>query len=154
MGTPKTNAHRLCRENYDPNETYYMVCYEDHKNACYVRDPFISSKDLTNYLLDLSVRLNLELISNVQIFTENFLSTPYLNQDFYKSEELQQHISNHLKNASTREVIFDRRYESIAQGFTKGEEEADKWASDYEEQRKICEASYNALPADIQKDYR
>tara|TARA_X000001036_G_scaffold409903_1_gene421339 strand:- start:457 stop:921 length:465 start_codon:yes stop_codon:yes gene_type:complete len=153
MGKLKTNAHRLCRENYDPNETYYMVCYSDHKNGCYVRDPFITSKDLIDYILDLSVRLKLNMISNLQIFTEDFLSDPYLNQDFYESDELQTHIANNLKDASTREVIFDRRYESIAQGFTQGKEARDKWASASEERRRICEASYNSLPADIQKAY-
>ena len=153
MGNLNPKTHRLCRENYDPNETYYMVCYEDHLNACYVRNPFITSKDLVPCIRDLSLRLKENMISNLQIFTEDFLSSPYLNQDFYKSEELQEYISNHLKNASTREVIFDWRYELIAQGFTQGKEARDKWASDSEERRKRIEASYNALPADKQKEY-
>tara|TARA_Y100001978_G_C23407339_1_gene297489 strand:- start:36 stop:500 length:465 start_codon:yes stop_codon:yes gene_type:complete len=153
MENLKPKTHRLCRENYDPEETYYMVTYHDHEVGEYVRIPFIPSKDLVSKLAVITLGLKQGMLSNLQIFTEDFLSTPYLNQDFYKSDELQTHIANHLETASTREVLFDKRYESFALRFTKGKEARDKWEADFEERRKRIEASYNALPADKQKEY-
>ena len=152
MVTPKTNTHPISGENYDPNENYYMVCYSDHENACFVRDPFITSKDLIPYILDLSVRLKLNMISNIQIFPEGFLSDPYLNQQFYKCDKEKAHIENCLKGATTREVLFDKRYEGFAVSFTKGKEARDKYETEYKERVNRSFETFNELPTDRQEE--
>ena len=124
MPTKKRTPHYNTGEYYDPKETYYMVTYNDLVNYQYNRSPFTTRLELAEALEDLQYRLRNGEIENLQIFTEKFLSEPYVNQELFTgSDSERESLENDLKGTSTREVLFDFRYESFAKRFVRNEPE-------------------------------
>ena len=135
MPTKKRTPHFKSGEYYDPKETYYMFTYSDLVNHQYIRAPFTTRLELAEALRDLEYRLRNGEIENLQIFTEDFLSEPYVNQDLFTgSDSERESIEHDLKGKSTRMVRFDCRYESFAKRFVEGKPEV---ASSNEELEKV-----------------
>ena len=112
-----------------------MFIYNDLLNHQYIRASFTTRLELAEALEDLQYRLRNGEIENLQIFTEDFLSEPYVNQDLFTgSDSEREYIEHDLKGTSTRMVLFDFRYESFAKRFVKGKPEV---AASNEELEKV-----------------
>ena len=124
MPKNKRTPHFSTGEYYDPKETYYMFTYNDLVNYQYIRSPFNTRLELAEALEDLQYRLRNGEIENLQIFTEEFLSEPYVNQELFTGSDSEREcVENSLNGATTREVLFDFRYESFAKRFVRSEPE-------------------------------
>ena len=120
----KGKPHFKTGEYYDPKETYYMFTYNDLVNYQYIRSPFNTRLELAEALEDLQYRLRNGEIENLQIFTEEFLSEPYVNQELFTGSDSEREcVENSLNGSTTREVLFDFRYESFAKRFVSSEPE-------------------------------
>ena len=116
--------HFKTGEYYDPKETYYMFTYSDIVNQQFIRSPFNTRLELARVLEDLQYRLRNGEIENLQIHTEDWLSEPYVNPEIFTgSDSERESLENDLKGTSTREVLFDFRYESFAKRFVRNEPE-------------------------------
>ena len=124
MPNQKRKTHYNSCEYYDPKETYYMFTYNDLVNHKYIRAPFSTRLELAEALEDLQYRLRNGEIENLQIFTEEFLSEPYVNQELFTGSDSEPEcVENSLNGATTREALFDFRYESFAKRFIRSEPE-------------------------------
>ena len=124
MPNQKRKPHFKTGEYYDPKETYYMFTYSDIVNQQFIRSPFNTRLELAGVLEDLQYRLRNGEIENLQIHTEDFLSEPYVNPELFTGSDSERvSLENDLKGTSTREVLFDFRYESFAKRFVRNEPE-------------------------------
>ena len=117
-------SHFKTGDYYDPKETYYMFTYSDIVNQQFIRLPFNTRLELAKVLEDLQYRLRNGEIENLQIHTEDFLSEPYVNPVLFAGSDSERESEEHdLMGATTREVLFDFRYESFAKRFVRSEPE-------------------------------
>jgi len=105
-------------DKYDPDVEYFMLDYYDGKQCAHVRMPFLRQEQVFSVLAKLQKKLRRgHHISALRIIPEAFLNESCVNPLI-----AQEAISAGVKDAehlllTTREVLFDRRYESYAKHF-------------------------------------
>jgi hypothetical protein len=97
---------------------YYMLDYLNNDTVSHIRLPFLQRDLLFDTLRELYVSIEFGAnISNIRIVPESFLDEPYVNPKIAQAAiDAGIEDAKHLE-ATTREVLFGRRYEQIAQSF-------------------------------------
>ena len=111
---------RIIRERgaYHPEAEYFMVDYLDGDHGAHIRLPFLRKEQVFEVfnVLEMALERGADL-SNIRVLPECFLDEPYANPDIVE-EAIAAGVQDarHL-SASTREVLFDGRYEAMANSF-------------------------------------
>ena len=106
------------RGKYHPEAEYFMLDYIDNKRCTHIRLPFLRQEQVFYVVGKLQEDIqNGHDISALRITPEAFLNESYVNPLI-----AQEAISAGVKDAehllsTTREVLFDHRYESLAKRF-------------------------------------
>ena len=106
------------RRAYHSDVEYFMVDYFDQDNLAHIRLPFLRQEQVFQVfnLLHQSIACGATIL-DIRVMPESFLDEPYVNLSIVEDA-----ISAGVNNAkflgsSTREVLFDWRYERIANNF-------------------------------------
>ncbi len=112
----------LCaRGTYHPEVEYFMVDYIDCNKCAHIRLPFLRQEQVFQVIEILSnATINGCAISNLRVLPEQFLDEPYANLDIVEEAIAAGVEDAKYWGASTREVLFDYRYEAIAKSFKNG----------------------------------
>lgn len=105
-------------DTYQAGVEYYMLDYFNNDTISHIRLPFIQHDQLFDALRQFygSIEFGAN-ISNIRIVPESFLDEPYVNPKIAQAAiDVGIEDAKHLE-ATTREVLFGRRYEQIAQSF-------------------------------------
>lgn len=106
------------RGSYHPEVEYFMVDYLDKDNGAHIRLPFLRQEQVFKVCTLLHQAINTgATIEALRILPEQFLDEPYGNPDIVEEAIAAGVEDAKFLGASTREVLFDSRYEAIAQSF-------------------------------------
>ena len=106
------------RGAYHPEFDYFMVDYYDYDNDEHIRLPFLRQQQVFQVvnILDRAYQMGAS-ISNIRVLPERFLDEPYANPEIIEEAFTAGVKDAKYLRASTREVLFDSRYEAIADAF-------------------------------------
>jgi hypothetical protein len=106
------------RGAYHPEVEYFMVDYLDEDLCTHIRLPFLRQEQVFQVCNTLQVAIqDGAAISAIRVLPEAFLDEPYGNPEIVEAAIAAGVEDAKFLGASTREVLFDRRYEQIANGF-------------------------------------
>jgi len=106
------------RGDYHPEADYFMVDYFDRNNCAHIRLPFLRMEQVFEVFaeLDKAIKRGADL-SSIRVLPELFLDEPYANPDIVDEAIAAGVEDAKYLGASTREVLFDTRYEAMAKSF-------------------------------------
>jgi len=106
------------RGTYHPEINYYMVDYVDEDHGAHIRLPFLRQEQVFQVCSTLHQAIeNGAAISAMRVLPEAFLDEPYANLDIVEEAITAGVEDAKYWGATTREVLFDHRYEAIAKRF-------------------------------------
>ena len=106
------------RGAYHPEVEYFMVDYLDSDNGAHIRLPFLRQQQVFEVLIVLgNACQDGATISRIRVLPERFLDEPYANPDIVEDAIAAGVEDAKFLGATTREVLFDYRYEAIANAF-------------------------------------
>ena len=106
------------RGSYHPEVEYFMVDYLDKDHGAHIRLPFLRQEQVFQVCNSLhEASNNGATIAAIRVLPEKFLDEPYGNLDIVEEAIAAGVEDAKFLGASTREVLFDARYEAIAQNF-------------------------------------
>lgn len=106
------------RGAYHPEVEYFMVDYFDQDHCAHIRLPFLRQEQVFQVFADLQVAIQGGAsIRALRVLPEAFLDEPYGNPDIVEEAIAAGVEDVKFLGASTREVLFDKRYEAIANSF-------------------------------------
>lgn len=121
MNNSKTsNWNQIIEERgaYHPEVEYFMVDYFDLDHCAHIRLPFLRQEQVFQVFADLQVAIQGGAsISALRVLPEAFLDEPYGNPDIVEEAIAAGVEDAKCWSATTREVLFDWRYEAIANRF-------------------------------------
>ncbi len=106
------------RGTYHPEVEYFMLDYLDNDNCAHIRLPFLRQDQVFQVcnLLQKAIAQG-ATIQGIRILPECFLDEPYANPDIVEEAIAAGVEDAKYWDASTREVLFDARYEAMANSF-------------------------------------
>jgi hypothetical protein len=121
MNNSKTsNWDRILQErgSFHPEVEYFMVDYLDANHGAHIRLPFLRREQVFEVfgVLEMAIQGGADL-SGIRVLPERFLDEPYANLDIVEDAIAAGVEDAKFLRASTREVLFDWRYEAIAKRF-------------------------------------
>ena len=106
------------RGAYHPEVEYFMVDYFDLDHCANIRLPFLRQEQVFQVFAHLQVATQGGAsIGDLRVLPEAFLDEPYGNPDIVEEAIAAGVEDAKFLAASTREVLFDARYEAIANSF-------------------------------------
>ena len=106
------------RGTYHPEVEYFMVDYYDKDKCAHIRLPFLRQEQVFQVciLLHQAIKEGAS-INHFRVLPEKFLDEPYANPDIVEEAIAAGVEDAKYWGASTREVLFDWRYEGFAKRF-------------------------------------
>jgi len=114
------NWHQVLEEcgTYHPEVEYFMVDYYDKDKCAHIRLPFLRQEQVFQVCTQLQEAIAQgATIQGIRILPERFLDEPYANPDIVEEAIAAGVEDAKYWGASTREVLFDWRYEGFAKRF-------------------------------------
>jgi hypothetical protein len=106
------------RGAYHPEVEYFMVDYSDYDNGAHIRLPFLRQEQVFQVCNTLQQAIKRgATIAAIRVLPEKFLDEPYGNPDIVDEAIAAGVEDAKFLGASTREVLFDYRYEAMANSF-------------------------------------
>lgn len=106
------------RGAYHPEAEYFMVDCFDADNGAHIRLPFLRQEQVFQVCTQLQEAIAQgATIQGIRILPECFLDEPYANPDIVEEAIAAGVEDTKYWGASTREVLFDARYEAMANSF-------------------------------------
>jgi len=106
------------RGAYHPEVEYFMVDYFDQDHCAHIRLPFLRQEQVFQVFTDLQVATKRGAnIRSLRVLPEKFLDESYGNPDIVEEAIAAGVEDAKFLGASTRKVLFDKRYEAIAKSF-------------------------------------
>ncbi len=106
------------RGAYHPEVEYFMVDYLDEDHGAHIRLPFLRQEQVFQVCNSLHEAIsNGSTIAAIRVLPEKFLDEPYGNPDIVEEAIAAGVEDAKFLSASTREVLFDWRYEGFAKRF-------------------------------------
>lgn len=115
-----TNWDHLFKERgaFHPEVDYFMVDYFDEEHGAHIRLPFLLQEQVFQVCADLQqASKNGKMFSALRVLPERFLDEPYANPDIVEEAIAAGVEDAKYWSATTREVLFDKRYQDIATRF-------------------------------------
>jgi hypothetical protein len=114
------NWDRILQErgSFHPEAEYFMVDYLDANHGAHIRLPFLRREQVFEVfgVLEMAIQGGADL-SSIRVLPERFLDEPYANLDIV-AEAIAAGVEDaKFLGASTRQVLFDWRYEGFAKRF-------------------------------------
>ena len=102
------------RGNYHPENEYFMVDYMDWDNHSHIRLPFLRQEQMFEVCFTVAVAIAKGAdIGNFRVMPEKFLDM--------KPFEYMEEVSEEEQHYTQRELLFDKRYQKMAERFKNNE---------------------------------